>query len=405
MNADPRPAGGRLLLALIIALVAVGPLSTDLYLPSLPAIGRDLGADVAGTQLTLSMYMVAFALAQLVYGPLSDRFGRRPVVIGGIAIYVAATVACAFAATIDQLVAARALQAAGACAGVVLGRAIVRDVYGRDGAARMLALVGSVMAFAPAIGPVLGGIVEVHFGWRWNFALLLAFSAALLALLAWKLVETNRQRDAAALDPARMLRNYATLLRDRRYLGYALCVSFGYGGLFAFISGSSFVLIDDLGLAPDVYSWFFLMCVVGYFLGAQTAAHLTMRLGVDRMLMLGAAVNVAGGTGMLAAALSGIVTPDVAGAAYLVFPMAVFVLGMGIGMPNGQGGALGPYPHMAGSASALMGFIQMSCAALVGIAFGRLHDGTPTVLACLVLFCALAVTASLAFLVRPFARR
>ncbi len=225
------------------------------------------------------------------------------------------------------------------------------------------------------------------------------------ALLGWKLVETNRQRDANALDPVRMLRNYATLLRDRRYLGYALCVSFGYAGLFAFISGSSFVLIDDLGLAPDVYSWFFLMCVVGYFIGAQTAAHLTMRLGVDRMLVLGASINVAGGAGMLAASLSGIVTPDVIGATYLVLPMAVFVLGMGIGMPNGQGGALGPYPHMAGSASALMGFIQMSCAALVGIAFGRLHDGTPVVLAILVLGCGLAVAASLVFLVRPFAKR
>ncbi len=374
-------------------------------MPSLPAIGRDLGADVAGTQLTLSMYMVAFALAQLVYGPLSDRFGRRPVVIGGMAIYVVASVACAFAGSIEQLIAGRALQATGACAGVVLGRAIVRDVYGREGAARMLAVVGSVMAFAPAAGPVLGGIVEVNFGWRWNFSLLVAFAAILLALLAWKLVETNRQRDETALDPGRMLRNYATLLADRRYVGYALCVSFGYGGLFAFISGSSFVLIDDLGLSPDTYSWYFVMCVVGFFIGAQTATHFTMRLGIDRMLVLSAAINVAGGTGMLAVALAGLATPDVVGAAFLVLPMAVFVLGMGMGMPNAQGGALGPYPHMAGSASALMGFLQMSCAALVGIAFGRLHAGTPVVLAGLVLFCALCVSASLVFLVRPFAKR
>jgi DHA1 family bicyclomycin/chloramphenicol resistance-like MFS transporter len=405
MNTTPPPPAGRMLLGLIIALVAIGPLSTDLYLPSLPAIGRDLGADVAATQLTLSMYMVAFALAQLVYGPLSDRFGRRPVVIGGMAIYAVASVACAFAASIEQLIAARALQATGACAGVVLGRAIVRDVYGREGAARMLALVGSVMAFAPAFGPVLGGIVEVNFGWRWNFSLLVAFSVVLLALLAGRLVETNRLRDESALDPVRMLRNYATLLADRRYLGYALCVAFGYGGLFAFISGSSFVLIDDLGLSPDVYSWYFVMCVVGFFTGAQVATHFTMRLGIDRMLVLGASINVAGGAGMLAVALSGLATPDALGAAFLVLPMAVFVLGMGINMPNAQGGALGPYPHMAGSASALMGFIQMSCAALVGMAFGWLHEGTPVVLAGLVLFCALALTASLAFLVRPFAKR
>ncbi len=399
MNA-PLPAG-RLMFALIIALVAVGPLSTDLYLPSLPAIGRDLAADVAGTQLTLSIYMVAFAVAQLAYGPLSDRFGRRPIVLGGIAIYTLASIACAFAATIDQLVAARALQAAGACAGVVLGRAIVRDIYGREGAARMLAMVGSVMAFAPAIGPVIGGLVEIRFGWRWNFAILVVFALALLALLALRLVETNRLRDAAALDPLRMLRNYATLVRDRRYVGYGLCVSFGYGGLFAFISGSSFVLIDDLGLAPDVYSWFFLACVVGYFTGAQIAAHLTLRLGIDRMLILGATIHLAGGAGMLGVALAGLAVPGIAGAAILVAPMALYMVGMGISMPNGQGGALGPYPHMAGSASALMGFTQMSCASLVGIAFGQLHDGTPVVLASLVLFCALAVAASLVFLVRP----
>ncbi len=402
---NPPALQSRLLFALIIALVAVGPLSTDLYLPSLPAIGRELAADVARTQLTLSIYMVAFAVAQLLYGPLSDRFGRRPIVIGGIAIYAIACVACALAATIDQLVAARALQAAGACAGVVLGRAIVRDVYGREGAARMLALVGSVMAFAPAIGPVLGGIVEIHFGWRWNFALLVVFASALLALLATRLVETNRLRDAAALDPVRMLRNYATLARDRRYVGYALCVTFGYGGLFAFISGSSFVLIGDLGLAPDVYSWFFVMCVVGYFIGAQIATHFTLRLGIDRMLMLGAAINLVGGSLMLFVALSGLAEASVKGATLLVLPMALYMTGMGINMPNAQGGAMGPYPHMAGSASALMGFTQMACAALVGIAFGRLHDGTPVVLAALVLSCALALVASLVFLVRPRFKR
>jgi DHA1 family bicyclomycin/chloramphenicol resistance-like MFS transporter len=398
------PANSRVLFALIIGLVAIGPLSTDLYLPSLPAIGRALGANVAATQLTLSAYMTAFALAQLVYGPLSDRFGRRPVVLGGLSLYVIASIACAFAQSIDALIAARALQATGACAGVVLGRAIVRDVYGREGAARMLALVGSVMAFAPAAGPVAGGIVEVNFGWRWNFALLAVLSSALLAMAAWRLVETNRQMDPLAFDMARMLRNYKTLLADRVYMGYALCVAFAYGGLFAFISGSSFVLIGDLGLAPDVYSFFFLACVVGYFTGAQLAAHLTLKLGIDRMLILGAAINAVGGAGMLGVTIAGLAVPGLAGAALLVAPMAIYMVGMGIGMPNGQGGALGPYPHMAGAASALMGFLQMASAALVGIAFGRLHDGTPLALAALVALCAACVAASLVFLVRPWRR-
>jgi DHA1 family bicyclomycin/chloramphenicol resistance-like MFS transporter len=402
-SAPPKP--GRMLLALVISLVAIGPLSTDLYLPSLPAIGRALSADVAGTQLTLSAFMVAFAFAQLAYGPLSDRYGRRPVVIAGIAIYAAASFACAFAPSIDWLVAGRAAQAAGACAGVVLGRAIVRDVYGREGAARMLALVGSVMAFAPAVGPVLGGVIEVHFGWRWNFALLVAFALVLVALLARSLVETNHRRDPRALDPVAMLRNYATLVRDRRYMGYALCVSAGYAGLFSFISGSSFVLIDDLGLPPDVYSWFFVMCVVGYFVGAQTAARLTMRLGIDRMLVAGSAVKFLGAAGMVLVSLAGLVVPGTAGAAFLVVPMALYMVGFGISMPNGQGGALAPFPHMAGAASALMGFQQMAWAAAVGILFGHLHNGTPFVLAGLVLAAALAHATSLAVLVRPFGKR
>ncbi|MBL8807096.1 MAG: multidrug effflux MFS transporter [Rhodospirillales bacterium] len=399
------PAPGRLLLALVIGLVAVGPLSTDLYLPSLPAIGRALEADVAQTQLTLSAFMVAFAFAQLAYGPLSDRFGRRPVVIAGIAIYTLASFACAFAPSIEWLVAGRAAQAAGACAGVVLGRAIVRDVYGREGAARMLALVGSVMAFAPAAGPVLGGIVEVAFGWRWNFGLLVAFALVLLVLIGRSLVETNRHRDPRALDPVAMLRNYATLVRDRRYMGYAACVSAGYAGLFSFISGSSFVLIDDLGLPPDSYSWYFALCVAGYFIGAQLAARLTLRLGIDRMLAIAAVIKCAGAGTMFAVALAGLVGPGIPGATVLVAPMAVYMIGFGIGMPNGQGGALAPYPHMAGSASALMGFQQMAWAAAVGIVFGHLHDGTPRVLAGLVLASALAHTASLLFLVRPFAKR
>jgi MFS transporter, DHA1 family, multidrug resistance protein len=392
--------GGRFVFPLVIALVAIGPLSTDLYLPSLPSIGRDLAADVALTQLTLSAYMCAFALVQLVYGPLSDRFGRRPLAIGGIALYVAATLACALASTIEALIWARVAQAAGACAGVVLGRAIVRDVYGREGAARALAAVGSVMAFAPAIGPILGGLIETGFGWRWNFALLLLIAAGLLLALILALDETNAHKDPTATDPGRMLRNFGVLLGDRRYLGYALAVSFSYAGLFAFISGSSFVLIDVLGLAPTQFSWLFAVCVMGYFTGTRITVWLNKDWGHDRMLWLGAALNVGGGAAMLAASLAGFAQPGVAGAAFLVVPMAVYMVGMGIVLPNGQGAALGPYPAMAGSASALMGFGQMALAALVGIAFGQLHAGGTSALPFLVLLCGLGTLASFASLAR-----
>jgi MFS transporter, DHA1 family, multidrug resistance protein len=391
--------GGRFVFPLVVALVAIGPLSTDLYLPSLPSIARSFDAGVAQAQLTLSAYMTAFALVQLAYGPLSDRFGRKPVAIGGIALYAAATLACALAPSIEALICARAAQAAGACAGVVLGRAIVRDVYGPDGTARALAAVGSVMAFAPAIGPILGGLIETHAGWRWNFALLLGVACVLLACLA-ALGETNAHKNPRATDIAPMLRNYRTLLGDRVYLGYSLAVSFSYAGLFAFISGSSFVLIDVLGLTPAVYAWFFAFCVIGYFTGTRLTVTFTKRLGVDRMIVLGAAINILGGGAMLVSALAGLAQPGLAGAFWLVVPMALYMVGMGIVMPNGQGGALANYAQMAGAASALMGFGHFALAALVGIAFGQLHDGGVVALPALVFACALATYASFALLVR-----
>jgi MFS transporter, DHA1 family, multidrug resistance protein len=389
-------AAGRYVFPLVIALVAVGPLSTDLYLPSLPAITKALNADVALAQLTLSAYMCAFAAVQLVYGPLSDRFGRRPIAIVGIAIYAIASLACALAPTIEALIWARAAQAAGACAGVVLGRAIVRDVYGRDGAARALAVVGSVMAFAPAIGPVLGGFVEVAFGWRWNFALLLAFAVVLFVGLVLGLDETNARKDPTATDPVRMLRNFGVLIGDRGYVGYALAVSFSYGGLFAFISGSSFVLIDVLGLSPPEYAGYFALCVLGYFTGTRITVWLNKSWGNDRMLWLGTSLNVAGGAIMLLVSVADLATPGLVGATLLSLPMMVYLIGMGIVLPNGQGAALGPYPTMAGAAAALMGFTQMSLAALVGIAFGQIHAGGTIALPILILGCGVAALTSFA---------
>lgn len=367
--------------AILIGAVALGPISTDLYLPSVPAIGRDLGADVAATQLTLSVFLAAFAIAQIPVGPLSDRFGRRPIILIGLAVYVLASIACAFAPSIEMLIAARAVQAIGACAGVVLGRAIVRDIYGHERAARMLALIGSAMALAPMIGPILGGMVQVLFGWRWNFAILTGFGIATLALAWVGLGESNVRRDPTALNPARMAANFATLLRHRAFLGFALSVAFSYAGLFAFISGSSFVLIDGLGVPTEKFGYFFALAVIGYITGTQIAARLTMRLGIRRMLWIGGIVSLAAGLVMVA--LSPFAQRSL-GASAIIGPMVCYMIGTGIVMPNAQAGALGPFAHMAGAASALMGFLQMAIASLTGIAFGQFHDGTPLPMAVLV---------------------
>ena len=384
--------------AVLIGAVALGPISTDLYLPSVPWIGRDLGANVAGTQLTLSVFLAAFALAQIPVGPRSDRFGRRPILLTGFAIYVLASIACAFAPSIELLIVARALQAIGACAGVVLGRAIVRDIYGRDRAARMLAYIGSAMALAPMVGPILGGIVQETLGWRWNFGILTAFGAVALALAWHGLAESNTQRDPTALDPARMTANFAKLLRHRAFVGFALTVAFSYAGLFAFISGSSFVLIDALGVPTEQFGFFFALGVIGYMTGTQIAGRLTMRMGIARMIWLGGAVSLAGGAAMVALAP---VAADKSWAAFAVaLPMACYMIGTGIVMPNAQAGALAPFPQMAGAASALMGFLQMAIASAVGIVFGQIHDGTPLPMALLVAASACGSLASFVALAR-----
>jgi DHA1 family bicyclomycin/chloramphenicol resistance-like MFS transporter len=384
--------------AILIGAVALGPISTDLYLPSLPAIGRDLRAAVAATQLTLSVFLASFALAQIPVGPLSDRFGRRPVLLAGLCVYVIASIACAVAPTIETLIAARAFQAIGACAGVVLGRAIVRDIYGRDGAARMLAYIGTAMALAPLIGPVLGGIVESNFGWRWNFAILLSFGLAALLLTWTGLGETNTQPDRAALDPRRMTANFRALLGDRAYLGFALTVAFSYAGLFSFISGSSFVLIDGLGVPSKSFGFFFAAIVAGYMTGTQIAGRFTMRLGIGRMVWIGGATSLVGGLAMVTSA--GRASPGFWAPFAIVGPMVIYMIGTGIVMPNAQAGGLGPFPRMAGAASALMGFLQMAVAALFGIAFGQLHDGTPLPMAGLVAAAACCSLASFVTLAR-----
>ncbi|HEY0833917.1 MAG TPA: multidrug effflux MFS transporter [Azospirillum sp.] len=356
---------------LLTVLVAFGPLSTDLYLPSLPALVTVFDTDIATVQLTLSVFLVGFAVSQLVYGPVSDRFGRRPALIGGILIYLLASVACVFAADIGQLIAARFFQAVGACCGPVVARAVVRDVYGRDRAASVLAYMSMAMTLAPAVGPMLGGMLTEAFGWRANFVTLTVIAVAVLAGTLLLLGETNTHRDEHALTPSRLATNYLRLFRDRGFGGHVLTVACTFSGIFAFISGSSFVLIDRIGLSPAEFGLSFAVVVLGYTCGAFLAGRLTPRLGGDRMVRLGTALSAAAGLVGAGLAWGGAV-----GVPAIVLPLFVFNVGAGLTLPNAMAGAVGPYATMAGLASALLGFAQMGVAAVAGMLVGHLHDGT-----------------------------
>lgn len=350
--------------ALLTALVAFGPISTDLYLASLPDMARDFKTSVEMVQLTLSVFLAGFACAMLVYGPLSDRFGRRPVILAGVCIYLVGSVACMLAPTIETLIASRFLQALGACCGPVVGRAVVRDVYPKEQAARVLSYMASAMALAPFAAPIAGGWFHALFGWRSNFVLLALFGIILLAAV-WRLLdETNQHKDPAALSPSGMLINYRTLLADRRVLGYMLTVALAFGGMFTFISGSSFVLIDVMGLPPALFGFGFAVVIAGYIAGGFVAGKWTGRVGLDRMILAG--TMGCAGFGTLAALLA---WSGITAMAALLLPLMGFFFSAALVLPNSTAGAIAPYARMAGAASALVGFLQM----LGGATAGWLH--------------------------------
>ena len=370
-DASTRPARLGRVAILLTAVVGLGALSIDMFLPSLPALARAYGTDAATAQLTVTLFLAGLAPAQLAWGPLSDRFGRRGTLIAGLGLYAAAGLVCAFAPSIRTLVAARVLQAFGAGSGQVISRAIVRDVYPRDHAARVLALMGTAQALNPIVAPIIGGFLHALLGWRSVFFVLAGFGALFLLTTTAVVTETNVRPDAAALHPARFAENLGTVLRDPTYVAYVLVVTFMFCGQFAFISGSSFVLIQGLGVAPAVYGFCFAGVAVGIMSGSFITSRLAGRVPGDRLILIGTGLGAAAGLVMAALAWSGL-----HGVATIIAPMFFFSLGLGLANPNAVAGAVGPYPHMAGLAAAGLGVIQMTGSAAYGIAVGRLADGT-----------------------------
>lgn len=397
----PRPRPDSIPVAVLLtALVAFGPISTDMYLPSLPALVTDFETDVPTVQLTLSAFMVAFALSMLVYGPLSDRYGRRPVLLGAVALYVVSSIACVFAPTIEALVVARVFQAMGCCAGPVLGRAVVRDVYGRERSAQVLSYMGTAMALAPAVGPIAGGWLQVMFGWHAVFVVLSLFSLIALVGTYFMLDETNAHRNPYATSPRGILRNYAALLSHRVYVGYLATIAACYCVIFSFISGSSFVLIEVVGLSPDLYGYCFATIVVGYMTGTFISGRFGKAVGGERLILIGGTLGALGG-GILAF----FAWTDQVTVLTIVLPQMLAMVGVGFVFPNSQAGAIGPFPEMAGAASALVGFFQMGVASVVGLAIGHAFDGTARPLATGVAVSGFLMLAFFLTLVWPVRRR
>jgi MFS transporter, DHA1 family, multidrug resistance protein len=357
---------------LLATLSAFSPLSTDLYLASLPELVRVFHAEVSRVQLTLSVFLAGFAAGQLIYGSLSDRFGRRPTLLAGMALYFAATLVCMFAWSIEALIVARFFQAIGACAPMVITRAIVRDVHGPKNAARVLSYIASAMTLAPMVGPILGSYLTVWYGWRSNFVVLAVFAALAIAAVWFMLGETHGEKDVHAIKFGHMMRYAGELMRHSAYPGYVVTVTAVFSGIFAFLSGASFVLIQELGVKTERFGLYFAIIVIGYLLGTQIAGRLVTRHGIEKIVRAGTFIVM--GAGIADALLGWIGVRHVAA---VIGPQFFYMIGCGLVLPPGMAGAVGPFPQMAGLASAVLGFFQMAVAALVGIAVGQLYDGTP----------------------------
>jgi MFS transporter, DHA1 family, multidrug resistance protein len=353
------------LTALLAALSAVGPLSTDMYLPSLPDIARQLHASTARAQFTISSYLIGFAVGQIFYGPVSDRYGRKPVLLAAIALYCVASFICVFSTSIEMLIMARVFQAVGGSGGIVLTRAIVRDIYSGARAGRELSVIASVMALAPVLAPIGGGVLQTAFSWRAVFLTLVA-AGLLGAAIVWLLLpETLKGRTAEPLSISSMARSYRIVARDPAYLAYLGITSASFAGLFAWISGSAFVLQNLYGLTPFVFGFAFAAGSLGYMTGSALAARFVQRFGIDGVLGVGSGACAIGGLGMVAAVAFGL-----SSAWSLVVPMAVYLAGLGMVLPQGIAGAMTPFPERAGAASSLFGFVQQTVAALCGAAVG-----------------------------------
>lgn len=359
------------LLWLIAGSLMLQPLSTDVYLASLPHLATDFGVSPAAVQQTLSLFVIGFGLAQLVSGPLSDRFGRRPVLLYGLAVYILASLACALAPTLSLLVAARFVQAVGCCTAIVVARALIRDAYSPAEGARMIARASSLMSLAPLLGPVLGGYLQVAFGWRAAFFFHTLFAVALVTAAGRLFRETHLTPNPDALRPAVLLAVYRRIASADFFWAWALPGALSYAAIFTYISGSSFILIDVLGVPTEIYGYCFAFGVTGYLIGTLVCRRLLAAVGLARALSVGTGLTLAAGLLFAALVFAGFRHWSI-----VLLCQFLTMAAHGINFPCIQSGAVAPFPREAGAAAGLLGFVTMVAALVAGTWVGVSHDGT-----------------------------
>jgi len=375
----------------LIAISTLQPIGINMFIPSLPAMQRDFAVDTTTIQLTISLYLLATATIMLLLGPMSDRYGRRPVLLAGLAFFVAGSLLSAIAQSIGLLLLGRVLQAGGASAGIALARAIVRDVYDRERSASMIGYVTMGMAVAPMVTPAIGGLLDEGFGWRASFVAMTGIGAVVLAYAAVAMPETNLRRSAGGGLGA-LASGFRQLWRERAFRLYAGLAAVSSAVFFAFVGGAPHVAVAMMKLAPSVYGFYFAFVAAGYIVGNFLTGRYAARIGMRRMIVVGCVINLAGVVCAAAPIALGLLHP----VAFFA-PMLLVGIGSGLVLPSAIAGAVSVRPDLAGAASGITGSVQVGLGAVATTAVGAvtdagiLGDGAWAMLTPMLVFAAIAL--------------
>ncbi len=379
------------LIILLAATSALGPASMQILLPAIPVIRDSFAVSNEVAQLTLSLSMLAIALGTLVYGPMSDKYGRKPVMLAGLIVTLFGSVLCYFSHSIEMLILSRFVQAFGGAVGLVLARAIVRDVYGAQEAARVIATLVMVMVVAPMLSPALGGELMLLFGWESVFVVIAIMTFVMALFLSSKLPETLIE-PVPFQGVGSMLTNYLRLFRSRVFCGYAFCVTFVSVVFFSFISAAPEIMVSVLHRPPNEYGYYFIMVPAGFMAGNYVARYFGHSYSINQLIGLGASIAAVGIVLTIVLQLAGLKQPIA-----LFAPVALAIFGNGITLPNAQAAAINEFPKFAGSASGLTGFLQMAFSAVAAQLVAVIYNGTVYPLLVLMLAASLASLFSFRF--------